>query len=76
MMGLEPTTFCMARASGDLTTPAVANEISMATRKSHRGREARSGQVGPPDLTGDLTGRDLLPLQIGSAAWSLDWRRP
>jgi hypothetical protein len=46
MMGLEPTTFCMAKGSGDLTEVDDAYEIRMVTRNRSPGvvsRQAVSG---------------------------------
>ena len=36
-MGLEPTTFCMAKGTGDPTTPDLTNEMPVVTRNRLRG---------------------------------------
>jgi hypothetical protein len=46
MMGLEPTTFCMAKGSGGLTIPDATHGIRIVERNHSRGvvhRQAVSG---------------------------------
>jgi hypothetical protein len=57
-MGLEPTTFCMAKGSVDPMGSDTTYGIRRYTtwlREDWPGRSAPSGGVGSPDLTWDLT---------------------
>ena len=55
MMGLEPTTFCMAKGSADQTTPDATDGIRVVLRNRLRGVVPCRFQWSPRDLTWDLT---------------------
>jgi hypothetical protein len=52
MMGLEYTTFCTAKGTGDPTTPDPTDGNPHGYSESRDRREVSSGGVRPSDLTG------------------------
>jgi hypothetical protein len=75
MMGLEPTTFCMAKGASRLTTPDPVYGIGVVMRNYRKAVAFPSGPVRPRNLTWHLTDEPHAPRDTYEKRLAPKWRR-